>query len=179
MYYYYFIYLCLYKIIIFTFYKFIHKIIHLYILTVIFSKRVLALDFSNFALDNTPSVPTVNNRCAIVDKADYAIAPKFFEKGQNNHACNCADFAETARCWRACFGLSRRHFLLTIGYRVLRFTFRRLIEIKNMSSASGDEAEVALAEPGKKGIPSNCRSVRSIARPLPRQSFVRKDVRSA
>lgn len=42
-----------------------------------------------------------------------------------------------------------------------------------MSSASGDEAELALAEPGKKGIPSNCRSVRSIARPLPRQSFVR------
>lgn len=83
--------------------------------------------------------------------------------------------------WRACFGLSCRHFplqLATVHYSSTLYIPEIALRIRDMSSASGDEAELALAEPGKKGIPSNCQSVRSIARPLPRQSLV-KDVRSA
>lgn len=69
---------------------------------------ICTTDFSNYSgirlsLNNTSSVPTVNNRSAIVDQADYAVAPKFFEKEQNNHACNCADFAETTRLLASLF----------------------------------------------------------------------------
>jgi hypothetical protein len=62
---------------------------------------------------------------------------------------NFADFDGTAFCnWQSCFDILRRHFPCA----VLRGSALRHsgdYSESTMSSASGDESEVALVEPGK------------------------------